>query len=464
MSEVRTPLADAVQAYIKGGTQRGHMPAHKGVAAGYLSKFGELAAWDLTEVDGLDDLHSPVGVISESERLMAMAVGAKSAYLLVNGASVGIQAAILAACRPSETILLPRNAHRSVWSAMAIGDVRPLWLEVPEKDGLALSIEPRQLDEALSKHPEVRAVFLINPSFYGVLPNLQGLLEVARRHGVVTIVDEAHGAHFAFTKPELSAARQGADLVIDSWHKSMGSLGQTAVLACNNEDLHPKRWLTLLQTTSPSYVLMSSLDLARAEWENEKDERAQHLAENRRLAEQIMGECECLRIIGGTDLPTGVAYDETKLLLYSAAGHSGWQLADALRKAGIEPEFADARFVLLLLTYADRVERWAEILHCADNDLQKVQADGECTVQSVNLPRCVLTPFAAAHSPVERIPLALAAGRISAGLLVPYPPGIATVGAGEEISAEAVEFLSGFGGEVQGVSPDGLIDVIADGV
>lgn len=460
MTMDRTPLAAAVQEYIEGGAQRGHMPGHKGAKGGYLARFGELADWDLTEVKGLDDLHCPVGVIRESERLMAAAVGANSAYFLINGATVGIQAAILSACRPSETILLPRNAHRAVWSALAIGDVRPLWLEVAEEADLALGITPDELDKVLSEHSEVRAVFLINPTFYGVLPNMRGLLEVARRHGVYTIVDEAHGAHFAFTAPKLSAARMGADLVIDSWHKSMGSLGQTAVLLCNNEELLPERWLTLLQSTSPSYPLMCSLDLARAEWEREKDERTRRMAENRRLLEQTVAECECLRIIGGADMPSEFQYDETKILLYSRTGHSGRQLAEALRQVGVEPEFADARFVLLLLTYADSAELWAEALRQADREIAAKQAESLRTKPVSGLPEYVLTPFAAAHSPVEQVPLSAAAGRISAGLLVPYPPGIATVGPGEVISAEAAAFLSEFGGEVQGVSPTGLVDVI----
>lgn len=462
MGEIKAPLAEAVQAYIAKSAARGHMPGHKGAAAGYLARFGELAAWDMTEVDGLDDLHCPVGVIAESERLMAAAVGAKRAHLLVNGASVGIQAAILAACRPGETLLLPRNAHRSVWSAMAIGDVRPLWLEVAEQDGLALAITPQQLDEALSAHPEVRAVFLINPSFYGVLPDMAGLLAVARRYGVVTIVDEAHGAHFAFTEPRLSAARLGADLVIDSWHKSMGSLGQTAVLLCNREELRPERWLTLLQTTSPSYVLMCSLDLARAEWEREREERAQRLAENRRLLERTLDECVCLRLVGGADLPQEFEYDETKILLYGAAGHSGWQVAAALRAAGIEPEFADGRFVLLLLTYADEASGWTAVLRRADDMLGGEQAERCAAAVAVGLPQVAMTPYLAAHSDIEQVPLQRAAGRIAAGLLVPYPPGIATVGPGEVISAEAVAFLTAFGGEVQGVSPDGMVDVIAE--
>lgn len=462
MTEIKTPLADAVQAYQSTGRVRGHMPGHKGSAAGYLARFGELACWDLTETDGLDDLHEPVGAIAQSERLLAGAVGAKYAYMLVNGATVGIQAAILAACRPGDSIILPRNAHRSVWSALALGDVRPLWLPVEEQDGLALGLSPDKLDKMLAAHPEAKAVFLVNPSFYGVLPDLPGLLAVARRHNVISIVDEAHGAHFAFVQPQYAAARLGADLVIDSWHKSMGSLGQTAVLLNNRDDLQPQRWLTLLQTTSPSYPLMASLDLARAEWQREAVARAERIWANRAALEQAV-QGSVLALLGAADVPPGFAFDRTKALLKSRAGHSGWQLAAALRAAGVEPEFADGRFALLLLTYADDGAALAQGVAQAAALLADVAPEPVPTSPQIKLPYAALTPFLAAHSGIEQLPLADAVGRISAGLLVPYPPGIATVGPGEVISAEAVAYLQGFAGEVQGLAADGMVAVCIPG-
>lgn len=462
MSEIKTPLADAVQGYLADGRVRGHMPGHKGSAAGYLARFGELAAWDLTEADGLDDLHAPVGAIVESERLMATAVGAKRAYLLVNGATVGIQAAILTACKPGESVILPRNAHRAVWSALALGDVRPIWLPVEEHNGLATGITPEQLEKMLVAYPDAGAVFLVNPSFYGVLPNLAELLTVAARHNVTTIVDEAHGAHFAFVAPELSAVRLGADLVIDSWHKSMGSLGQTAVLLNNREDLRPERWLTLLQTTSPSYPLMASLDLARAEWERDGAARAGHIWQNReRLEEALDGRV--LTLCGADDVPSGFGFDRTKVLLQSRAGHSGWQVAEALRTAGVEPEFADGRFALLLLTYADDGEKLAAALLGADEILTGMEPVAAEYAPTLRLPYAALTPFLAAHSGVERVTPDEAVGRISAALLVPYPPGIAVVGPGEVISAEAVSYLQAFAGEVQGIACDGTVEVCIPG-
>lgn len=456
--EIKTPLVDAVQAYLDKGRVRGHMPGHKGSAAGYLARFGELAAWDLTEADGLDDLHEPVGAIAESERILAAAVGAGRAFMLVNGATVGIQAAILTACRPGETILLPRNAHRAVWSALALGDVRPLWLPVEEARGLALGLTPSKLACTLDEHPEVRAVFVVNPSFYGVLPDLAGLIDVAHRRGVVVIVDEAHGAHFPFVRPELAAGRLGADLVIDSWHKSMGSLGQTAVLLCNREELRPERWLTLLQTTSPSYPLMASIDWARAEWQEKAAARAAVLRESRAALEKVLAG-KVLRLLGAGDMPDGFGWDDTKALLESAAGHSGWQIAEALRASGVEPEFADGRFALLLLTYADAAEELAAAVCRAAEWLAQREPEPVAQVTLPGLPQVAMSPFEAAHSEQEMLPLSAAVGRVSAGLLVPYPPGIAVVGPGEVISAEAARYLSEFAGEVQGLR-DGQVAVV----
>lgn len=463
MAELKTPLADAVAAYIAKGRVRGHMPGHKGKSVGYLARFGDLAAWDVTEADGLDDLHSPVGAIAEAAALMADAVGAKCAHLLVNGASVGIQAAILTACAPGDTLLLPRNAHRAVWAALALGDVRPLWLPVAAEEGLPLALSPKQLNDTLAAHPEVKAVFLLNPSFYGVFGDLRECIAVAHSYGVLTIIDEAHGAHLPFVRPELAAARLGADLAVDSWHKSMGSLGQTAVLLNNRADLQPERWLTLLQTSSPSYPLLASLDWARAEWQGLAAERREGLRRARRQAEAAFEQLAALRLIGGADLPLGFAYDDTKLLFYSSLGHSGWQISEALRACGVEPEFADSRFVLFLLTYADGdLTPLCGALQAADRLLAGTKPQGTALPRSLPLPRQIATPFVAAHSPWEYLPLRDSAGRVAAGLLTPYPPGIPLVGPGEEISAEIIaellRIISG-GGRVQGIE-DGLVPVL----
>lgn len=463
MKRTETPLADAVAAYIAKGRRRGHMPGHKGRAAGFLARFGELAAWDVTEAEGLDDLNAPEGAILAAERLMAAAIGAKSAYFLINGATAGVQAALLAACFPGETLLLPRNAHRSVWAALSLGDIRPVWLPVAADNGLPLAVTPSALAQALAAHPETRAVFLVNPSFYGVCGDLAGCLKIAREHNAVTVVDEAHGAHLPFVAPELAAAGLGADLVVESWHKSMGSLGQTAVLACNRAELTPERWLSLLQTSSPSYPLLASLDAARADWQEQVAARREHLAAARLLLEQTLAKTATLRLVGRGALPPGYGYDNCKILLYSAAGHSGRQLAAALRTCGVEPEFADGRFALYLLTYADaRPEQLCAALAAADKMLAEQAPEGGPEAAALPLPPAAMTPFAAAYAEKTTIPLREAAGRVSAGLLVPYPPGIPAVGLGEVISAELMEALEQFaaaGGHVQGLR-EGMVAVV----
>ncbi len=464
MNKTETPLADAIAAYIAKARRRGHMPGHKGQAAGLLSRFGELTAWDVTEADGLDDLHAPAGAILRAEQLMAQAISVEAAHFLVNGATAGIQAAILAAAKPGETLLLPRNAHRAAWAAMTLGDIRPLWLEVAQTAaGLPLAVTPRQVEQALSAHPEVKAAFFVYPSFYGVGGDLAGCLAAARRHGVITVVDEAHGAPLPFIAADKSAARLGADLVIDSWHKSMGSLGQTAVLGCNRPGLQPERWLTLLQSSSPSYPLLASLDAARAAWQEQAAARAEHLRRVRQILADALTGAANLRLVGQGDLPAGFTYDETKALLYSAAGHSGGQIAGKLRECGVEPEFAAGGFALLLLTYADTApKQLAAALSAADAGLLAVTPEGAPNPAALPLPQQAMTPFEAAHADCEEVPLTAAAGRVSAGLLTPYPPGIPAVGLGEVISAEMVEMLQELlnaGGKVQGVT-DGNVMVI----
>lgn len=472
----KTPLVQAIAEYLAKNRRRQHMPGHKGQkqALRLFRHWGSLAAWDVTEADGLDDLHSPSGAIQQAEALLAAAVGAGRAHFLVNGASVGILAAILAvsAERPGCSILLPRNAHRAAWNALALADCQPVWLPVQQLSphGLPLGITARQLQTACLNHPGCQAAFFVYPSFYGVCIDLPQMLAVCQNNGLISVVDEAHGAHLPFTAPEKSAVRLGADLVIDSWHKSMGSLGQTAVLLQNGRpDLQPERWLTMLQTTSPSYPLLASLDAARAEWAELKAERRQALQQEREEIAAALQQTGLLRLYQAADLPPEFSYDPTKALLYSAAGHSGWQLAEALRQAGLEPEFADWRWALLLLSYADMLPPQSlpgllAALRQADKILQQIPAQPLPAALALQppTPKQVLRPAQAVRKPVRRVPLKSAAGLTAAGLLTPYPPGIPWLGPGELIEPEhieAAEALLQAGGRLQGIE-DGKLPVI----
>jgi arginine/lysine/ornithine decarboxylase len=294
------------------------------------------------------------------------------------------------------------------------------------------------------------------------------MLEICREHGVISIVDEAHGSHFAFVQPELSAVRLGADIVIDSWHKSMGSLGQTAVMLVNNSNLHPERWLTMLQTTSPSYPMLASLDEARAEWQEKAADRSARLEADWEEICMTTSELSHLRIYQCSDLPEGYIFDKTKLLIYSATGHTGWQVAEALRKAGIEPEFADRKGVLFLLSYAD-VEAgilvMEDFLRLADTLLDDVVPETKEVRELLPLPEVALTPAETLQKDAEFIPIRQTVGRISAGLLTPYPPGIPWVGLGEVINDEVIqayELRIAAGAQVQGLTQDGLFPVVIE--
>lgn len=487
MSGIKAPLAAAVAAYINEGRLRGHMPGHKGhsSANGLFACWGELAAWDVTEAEGLDDLHAPAGAIAEAEALLAAAVGAGQAHFLVNGASVGILASVLAACGKLRAerqslkaedirVVLPRNAHRSAWNAVALAGCTPVWLPVQmmriEETGLALGVTLKQLELALQIEQNVAAALFVYPNYYGVCVELRAMLAACREKGVLSVVDEAHGSQLAFVEPERSAVRLGGDLVVNSWHKSMGSLGQTAVLlaSLNNKrglaaNLRLPQWLGMLQTTSPSYPLLASLDAARAEWCLYGESRAAALRQNRERLREITGGLKLLQLFEEAMLPAGFGnfrYDESKGLLFSRAGHSGWQIAAALRQAGIEPELADQRFALLLLSYADDLADtgWRRALQLADELLQQVPAAeiaGRCF--DFGLPEQVMPPGEALPRQAVYLPLAEAAGRIGAGLLTPYPPGIPWVGPGERINSEIVEGLLAVlaaGGRIQGLHGD----------
>ncbi len=477
-SSNQTPLIQAIEEYQAKNRQRQHMPGHKGQkqALGLFRNWGNLAGWDLTEADGLDDLHSPAGALKQAQEMLAAVVGAKQAHFLVNGATVGILAAILAATaeHPGCSVLLPRNAHRAAWNALALADCQPVWLPVQYlPHGLPLGITPQQLQTACQNSPGCQAAFFVYPSYYGVCVDLAQMLAVCRENQLISIVDEAHGAHLPFIAPDMAATRLGANLVIDSWHKSMGSLGQTAVLLQNDRPdqpgLRPERWLTMLQTSSPSYPLLASLDAARAEWSEQAAARGLALQQEREAIAEALQQTKLLRLYNAADLPSHFSYDQSKALLYSAAAHSGWQLAEALRQSGLEPEFADWQWVLLLLSYADMLPdnglpQLLRALRRADYILQQTppRPINEKYLCQPPSPQKVLNPAEAMRKPIRKVQLKSAAGLLAAGLLTPYPPGIPWLGPGELIEPEhiaAAESLLQAGGRLQGVE-NGMISVL----
>ena len=475
--------------------------AGRGGAAdpGFACLLGDGAfAVDVTEVDCLDNLHAPQGPIREAQRLVAQAYGADASLFLVNGSTCGLLAAIMASCGPGDEIIVPRDTHRAVLGGLVLSGARPVYV-VPEVDELfqiPLGPSPEALDEALRHHPRARAVVLTNPNYYGVAPDIKTLVAMVHDYGKIAVVDEAHGSHLPFHEAlPPSALEAGADVVVSGAHKTLPAMTQASFLhltggAVDTEAV--RRMLRLVETTSPSYVLMASLDAARRVAATRGRELLDHVIRAAASARERLARLPGVACLGAERLAaTGFTHDPTKLVVSLAGvGITGPEAARWLRERhGVQVELADARNVLAMLTMADSgadVEALVEAIGAivtsvaGGNDEAGVRraeaAAGDVVIAQGlafsdalrHVPPQRMTPRKAAFSPAEWVSVDAALGRVAADAIVPYPPGVPVVWPGEEITGALVDFLRGAlcpaaGVEIHGMRRgDGHILVVAE--
>ncbi|MGI6343783.1 MAG: aminotransferase class I/II-fold pyridoxal phosphate-dependent enzyme [Bacillota bacterium] len=452
-----TPLFDALKRYMADKTISFHVPGHKqGVGCPDFTDFvgKNVMTIDVTVHEEVDGITNPRGVIKAAEELAADAFGVQAAHFLVNGTTSGIQAMIMSVCRPGDKIILPRNAHRSVQGALTLSGAIPIYIQPEVHDflGFAMGITPESVEEALRAHRDAKAVFVINPTYYGVAGDLKAIIEIAHSYGVAVLADEAHGAHFRF-HPDLplSAASAGADMAAISTHKLLGSLTQSSMLLVNSNlvtSSHVKQVLNLTQTTSPSYLLLASLDVARQ----------QAVLRGRELLERTIQLCNWARAelnqipgvyVPGEDLH-GLAgcfqYDPTKLVInLRGVGISGFAAERFLRdEHRIQVELSDLYNVLAVGSIGDTQENMERLV---DAVKQMVKAHGRpeamphYTCMPSKVPETVILPRDAFHIDSYPVPLEDAVGLISAENVMAYPPGMPLVCIGERITQEVVDCI-----------------------
>ncbi|MGI9862398.1 aminotransferase class I/II-fold pyridoxal phosphate-dependent enzyme [Moorella naiadis] len=457
LDQTRTPVFTAVKQYIDAGIIPFHVPGHKQGRA--LPEFKEyvgekVLAMDLTCVPGLDNICNPRDVIREAEELTAAAYGAEQAFFLVNGTTSGIQAMILAVCQPGDKIIIPRNAHRSALGGLILSGARPVYIEpaINADFGISMGITPEQVEGALREHPDTKAVFVISPNYYGTVPPLKEIVVVAHRYNVPVLVDEAHGAHLKFhdALPD-SAMEAGADLAASSAHKLAGSMTQSSFLLLQGGRLDPKHIkavLNLSQTTSPSYILLASLDVARKQMALRGREL---LDRTLALARWIRGELariEGLAIMGDevTHLPGCSYLDPTKITVnVQGLGMSGYEMENLLRQEyKIQVELSDLYNVLLLVSIGDNEEtagRLVAAFKAIAEERSRKNIIRFCPPLPA-IPRMAALPREAFYSQTRSLELEQAEGEISAEAITAYPPGIPLVCPGEVITREIIDYVT----------------------
>ena len=437
-----------------------HMPGHRGGAgasAAARALLGPVAfAADVTELQGLDYLHDARHELAAAQARAARVFGADRTWFLVNGATVGNLAAVLAVASAGEDLIVMRASHRSTYGGITLAGARPRYLVSGYDDDLAMALAPT-VDEArslLAADPATRAIHITSPSYYGVCADVAAFAELAHRHRVPLVVDEAHGAHFASGARGLppSALTLGADLVVQSPHKTLSSLTQSSLLHVRGDLVEHDvvdRWLGILQSTSPSSLLLASLDLAidafeiggAAPWE-----RAVATADEARASLCALGGVAVLgdELVGRGGVG---ALDPTKVVIdVSGAGRTGYDVARSMTAThGCYPEFADPRRIVVSIGPADDATTVGLLVAAitAALDAPSGHAPRRPRAGRLALPPAPLTPREASVRGSQPVTVAAAAGRVVAEYVIPYPPGVPLAVPGERLDAELLATLAG---------------------
>ncbi len=448
----RAPLFEALLKHNAKKKAGFHIPGHRQGQA-LPPELGEqsIFAFDQTELPGLDDLHNPHGPIAEAQALAAEIYGADRSFFLVNGTSVGIQA-LLTAQAGNREVIVPRNTHRSVLGGLVIAGADPVyvWPETMPGFEVDCGVPSLRIRQALEMHPGAAAVLAVSPNFYGVLPDLAGQASAAHEAGRPILVDEAHGAHLRF-HPGLpdDAMAAGADAAVQSTHKLGGSLGQSSILHLKGRMADSDAVvaaLRLLQTTSPSYLLMVSLDLARRQLALQGERLLEKTLALSRYTRDCLSGIKGLCVLAEEHLPEGVLkLDPTKLVVsVRGLGLTGFQVSLLLaRRYHVFVEMADACNIVAFISIGSTREE-CDALTGALKDI----AARDMLPDAAVLPGCPasfkkrMKPREAWFARSRQVPLAEARGRISAETVAVYPPGIPAVNPGEEITAEICEYLT----------------------
>ncbi|MDG5473852.1 aminotransferase class I/II-fold pyridoxal phosphate-dependent enzyme [Jeotgalibacillus sp. ET6] len=446
MNQKKMPLIEALHRFKKKKPVSFHVPGHKNGRIDPGDLFSAAGRFDATELSTLDDLHAPDGVIKEAMELLRSHYRSMSSYFLVNGSTVGNLTMLLAACEAEDTVFIASNSHKSILHACSLSKVKPVFLE-PEVDSVTLTpkgISQEVLSEALQRHPEAKALVMTYPSYYGHTSDLEGLISLAKKKQLMVLVDEAHGAHFTAGSPfPSSSLAAGADMVVHSAHKTLPALtmGSFLHIGTNRIDrLKVERALGMLQSSSPSYLIMASLDGARSYLAGYGPRDLDHFSNERK---NFISSLQKLPYI------TVIEPDDPLKLILRASGMTGYELQQILEEQGIFPELADPLQVLLILPllkegmfYSEEFDRTIEALKGAlDQQADSLLPPSMITSPENRVKELAMSVAEAELAPFEWIPFHASCGRIAAASIIPYPPGVPFVIAGEKLTEKKIDQL-----------------------
>ncbi len=454
LDQTRAPILEALERFKRMRVVPFDVPGHKrGRGNPELTAFlGEKCmSVDVNSMKPLDNLCHPVSVIREAEELAASAFGAAHAFLMVNGTTSSVQSMVLSVLKRGDKIILPRNVHRSVINAIVLVGAIPVYVnpQMNHELGIALGMRTGDVQAAIEQNPDAKAVLVNNPTYYGICSNLKAIVELAHKSNMKVLVDEAHGTHFYFgANMPLSAMAAGADMASVSMHKSGGSLTQSSFLLIGPqmEEGYVRQIINLTQTTSGSYLLMSSLDISRKNLALHGKEIFQKVVD---LTEYGRQE---INAIGGywaysREIIDGDAvfdFDVTKLSINTLGlGLAGIEVYDLLRdEYDIQAEFGDLGNLLAYVSVGDRIQDMERLVSALYEIKRLYQRDktGMFTHEYIS-PQVACSPQEAFYAPKKSVPLEKACGQICTEFVMCYPPGIPILAPGERITSEILAYI-----------------------
>ena len=455
LDQTRAPIVEALQFVQKNRVVPFDVPGHKRGKGNpeLVALLGEkCVSMDVNSMKPVDSLVHPTSVIREAEELAAQAFSASAAFFMVSGTTSAVQAMILSSVRQGEKIIVPRNVHRSVINALVISGAVPVYVSphVNKRLGIALGMSVADVADAIANNPEAKAVIVNNPTYYGICSNLREIVRIAHEAGMLVLADEAHGTHFSFGENmPASAMKAGADMAAVSMHKSGGSLTQSSFMLCGPgvNPNHVRQIINLTQTTSGSYILMSSLDISRRKLALNGVEIFRKVTDMARYARDEINQIGDYYAYG-KELVNGDTvfdFDETKLAAHTLdIGLAGIEVFDLLRdEYDIQIEFGDIGNILAYLSVGDRFQDIERLIGALAEIRRRFKKDRTGLMDHEYIsPQVVLTPKEAFYAEKQLLPLNDSAERIAAEYVMSYPPGIPIVAPGERITKEIIGYIN----------------------
>ena len=445
-----------------------HMPGHKRNPE--FLDFGQTVKMDITEIDGFDNMHHAQGIIDEAQKRAAGLYGADETWFLVNGSSCGLIAAILGSCERGGRILMARNCHKSVYNAVEMGNLQPVYIypQLVKPLGIYGSVQPEQVEELLERYADIQAVIITSPTYEGIVSNIAAISEIVHRYHIPLIVDEAHGAHFGFSKefPQ-TAVRCGADVVVQSAHKTLPSLTQTSLIHLNGDICHRKKirkYYDFLQTTSPSYIMMASLDHCMILLEQNS---SQYFDKYQQMLTDFLEKCrkfKYLHILEASDMVQNniFDFDMSKIVIYSQSvcACGKWIYSILLNRYHIQLEMAARDDALAMTSFCDTQDGF-DRLYRALLEIDSMSEWQTGAFEKYDLPDSMnfsgICPKVrcgeATEMPFEAVDYEQSCGRLSAEYAYIYPPGVPFLVPGEQITEAHLELLRSYkasGFEIEG--------------